>query len=158
VAVLGLGNVIMSDDGVGVHVIRRLLGDRRLPATTRLIDGGTLGLELLSIASGAKLLIVVDAVDLGIAPGTIVRLDAEELFDLERGASAHQLGVSDLLSALRMLSAEPDHVVLVGVQPARVSLGTELSDEVQAAIDRVAEAVVGEIGSWEERGEVVCHA
>jgi hydrogenase maturation protease len=158
IVVLGLGNVIMSDEGAGVYVIQRLLGDPRLPSGARLIDGGTLGLELLSVASGAGLLIVVDAVDLELTPGTLVRFASEELFALERGATAHQLGVADLLSALRMLGAEPATVVLLGVQPARVALGTELSPAVGAAVDRLVELVLEEIGAWERCSEAACSA
>ncbi|HLG71734.1 MAG TPA: HyaD/HybD family hydrogenase maturation endopeptidase [Chloroflexota bacterium] len=158
IVVLGLGNVIMSDEGVGVHVIRRLLDDPRLPHTARLIDGGTLGLELLSIASDAELLLVVDAVDLGLKPGSLVRLGPEELFGIDRGASAHELGVADLLSALRLLGAEPGHVVLLGVQPDRVELGTDLSPGVGAAVDRLLDEILAEISAWEARAEVVCSA
>ncbi|HUZ78351.1 MAG TPA: hydrogenase maturation protease [Chloroflexota bacterium] len=158
VVVLGLGNIIMSDEGVGVHVIRRLLDDPRLPAGARLVDGGTLGLELLSVASGADVLIVVDAVDLDLAPGSVVRLGAAELFEMDRGASAHQLGVADLLSALRMLGAEPANVVLLGVQPKQVGLGTELSAEIEAALDPLVDQVLAEIRGTATNAEGVCHA
>ena len=146
--VLGLGNIIMSDEGAGVQVIQQLMADPRLPAAARLVDGGTLGLELLSIASGADLLVVVDAVELDVHPGTIVRLGAQELFGLDPGTSAHALGVADLLSALRMLGAEPERVVLLGVQPARVELGTELSPDVRAAVPRLVDQVLAEIRQW----------
>lgn len=158
VVVLGLGNIIMSDEGLGVHVIRRLLDDPRLPANARLIDGGTLGLELLSVASGADLLIVVDAVDLDLLPGTVVRLGADDLFGLDRGAGVHQLGVADLLSALRMLGSEPRKVVLLGAQPARVDLGTELSPEINSASKRLAERVLLEIAQFAADPEVPCCA
>src|SRR5581483_6021478 len=137
----------MSDDGAGVHAIRRLTHEPRLPAAVQLVDGGTLGLELLSVASGADLLIVIDAVDLGAAPGTPVRLDGGRLAELEGGGSAHQLGLPDLLCALRLLGAEPARTVLLGVQPAFVGLGPDLSPEVERGLETICEWLLAEVGA-----------
>ena len=88
------------------------------------VDGGTLGLDLLSIASGATFLLLLDAVEVGAPPGTLARFDRGQLTKLTAGSSAHELGVSDLLAALRILDAEPEDIVLFGVQPEATTLGT----------------------------------
>src|SRR5512142_2247853 len=95
--VLGLGNILHRDDGAAAHVITRLRSDRRVPADVSLVEGGTLGLELLPYVWDCDRLIVIDAIDVGEAPGTVVRMSGEELNSLPGNSSVHQLGVSDLL-------------------------------------------------------------
>ncbi|HZS00824.1 MAG TPA: HyaD/HybD family hydrogenase maturation endopeptidase [Chloroflexota bacterium] len=148
VVVLGLGNLLLSDEGVGVRALERLQTDPRLPAGLTLIDGGTLGLELLSCAAGATHLLVLDAVDVAVAPGTIVRLTGEALAHLPGGASVHQLGVADLLAALRLMGQEPAELVLLGVQPAVLTLGAALSPPVAAALAPLVEAALTELTRW----------
>jgi hydrogenase maturation protease len=101
--VLGLGNVLHADDGAGAQVIQRLREDARVPQEVSLVEGGTLGLELLPYVWDCANLIVIDAVDVGEVPGTVVRMSGEELNSLPGYSSVHQLGVSDLLVALRVL-------------------------------------------------------
>jgi hydrogenase maturation protease len=152
--VLGLGNVILSDDGLGVRALERLSSDPRLPQDVTLIDGGTLGLELLSCTAGAERLLILDAIELDAAPGTPARLAGDELLGLPGSASVHQLGVADLLAALRIMGEEPDAVVLLGVQPQITTLGTELSADVARALPALVEAAIEEIASWssQQRG------
>jgi hydrogenase maturation protease len=143
--VLGLGNVLHADDGAGAQVIKRLLEDARVPADVELVEGGTLGLELLPYVWDCSRLIVIDAVDVGEAPGTIVRMNAEELNSLPGSSSVHQLGVSDLLVALRVLAQREPSVVLLGVQPESTDWSTELSPAVAAAMESLVTAAVKEL-------------
>jgi len=143
--VLGLGNVLHADDGAGAQVIHRLREDARVPEKVSLIEGGTLGLELLPYIWDCTHLIVVDAVDVGQAPGTVVRMSGEELNSLPGNASVHQLGVSDLLVALRVLARRQPEVVLLGVQPANTDWSTDLSPSVAAAIDSLVDAAIHEL-------------
>jgi len=143
--VLGLGNILHSDDGAGAHVVKRLREDARVPEEVSLIEGGTLGLELLPYIWSCSRLIVIDAVDVGEAPGTVVRMSGEELNSLPGNSSVHQLGVSDLLVALRMLARRQPDVVLLGVQPASTDWSTELSPAVAAAIDCLVATTVREV-------------
>jgi len=143
--VLGLGNVLHADDGAGAQVIKRLREDARVPEKVSLIEGGTLGLELLPYVWDCTHLIVVDAVDVGRAPGTVVRMSREELDSLPGNSSVHQLGVSDLLVALRMLARRQPEVVLLGVQPASTDWSTDLSPAVAAAIDLLVDAALQEL-------------
>jgi hydrogenase maturation protease len=146
--VLGLGNLLQSDDAGGARAAAQLAADPRCPAEVTVLDGGTLGLELLAHIRGAKRLLVLDAVEIGEAPGAIVRVAGEELRALPGGGSVHQLGVSDLLIALRLLGEEPEEVVLLGVQAAHIALGTELSPEVEQAIPRLLDAALEELRIW----------
>ena len=143
--VLGIGNILHADDGAGPEAIRRLRADPRVPAGVALVEGGTLGLELLSYVWDCERLIVIDGVDVGEAPGTVVRMSGEELNSLPGKSSVHQLGVSDLLVALRMMAQRQPAVVLLGVQPATTDWGTELSPPAAAAMDSLIEAAIAEL-------------
>lgn len=143
--VLGLGNVLHSDDGVGPRAVERLKSDARIPEEVALIEGGTLGLELLTYIWDCSYLLVLDAVDVGQPAGTMVRMSAKELDDLPGRGSVHQLGVADLLVALRMLASRPPEVVLLGVQPATTDWGTELSRAVEMALGSLVDAAVAEL-------------
>jgi hydrogenase maturation protease len=143
--VLGLGNILHADDGAGPEAIRRLRADSRVPAGVALVEGGTLGLELLPYVWDCERLIVIDGVDVGEAPGTVVRMSGEELNSLPGKSSVHQLGVSDLLVALRMMAQRQPAVVLLGVQPATTDWGTELSPPAAAAMDSLIEAAIAEL-------------
>ena len=143
--VLGLGNTLHSDDGVGPQAIEKLRSDKRVPADVSLIEGGTLGLELLTYIWDCSYLLVLDAVDVGQPPGTLVRMSSQELQTLPGKGSVHQLGVADLMVALRVLAKRPPQVVLLGVQPASTEWGTELSPAVAAVLPALADAAVAEL-------------
>ena len=145
IVVLGLGNVLHADDGAGVQAIQRLRQDARVPEDVALVEGGTLGLELLPYVWDCSRLIVIDAVDVGEAPGTVVRMTGEELNSLPGNASVHQLGVSDLLVALRVLAQREPEVVLLGAQPANTEWSTELSPAMVAAMGCLVEAAIAEL-------------
>jgi hydrogenase maturation protease len=143
--VLGLGNTLHSDDGVGPQAIQRLRNDARVPGGATLIEGGTLGLELLTYIWDCSYLLVLDAVDIEQPSGTLVRMSSQELQTLPGKGSVHQLGVADLLVALRVLARQQPTVVLLGVQPATTDWGTELSPAVEAVMGSLIEAAVAEL-------------
>jgi hydrogenase maturation protease len=125
IAIVGVGNLLLSDDGVGIHAVRRLRSDTRVESMARLIDGGTVGTDLLAEVCGCENLLIVDAVDAGLPPGTTIRMDLSgpdpQKIDTR---NAHQSGIPGLLDDLRLLGQAPRQVVLVGVQPAAIGLGT----------------------------------
>ena len=143
--VLGLGNILHGDDGAGAQVISRLRADPRLPTDVSLVEGGTLGLELLPYVWDCARLIVIDAIDVGEAPGTLVRMSGEELNSLPGNSSVHQLGVSDLLVALRILGERQPQVVLLGVQPENTDWSSELSSDVAPTINSLTDAAIREL-------------
>jgi hydrogenase maturation protease len=144
--VLGLGNSLHSDDGIGPQAIERLRSDARVPADVALIEGGTLGLELLTYIWDCSYLLVLDAVDVGQPPGTLVRMSSQEVQTLPGKGSVHQMGVADLLVALRVLASRTPEIVLLGVQPASTEWGTELSPAVAAVLPALADAAIAELG------------
>jgi hydrogenase maturation protease len=144
--VLGIGNLVMSDDGVGVKVIQHLQREYRFAENVEIMDGGTLGLDLLPMLEGIDHLIVVDAVETGRKPGTCVRLAGEELpIALETKVSAHQMGLKDLLSVARLLGHSPGEMVLIGVQPGSIVMDTELTPDVAAVLHVLVDKVMDEL-------------
>jgi hydrogenase maturation protease len=143
--VLGLGNTLHSDDGIGPQAIEKLRSDPRVPKGISLIEGGTLGLELLTYIWDCSYLLVLDAVDVGQPPGTLIRMSSQELQTLPGEGSVHQLGVADLLVALRVLAKPTPEVVLLGVQPGSIEWGTELSPAVAAVLPALADAAIAEL-------------
>lgn len=148
--VIGVGNTILSDDGVGVHAARLLEGDPRLPEGVLVLDGGTIGLELLPYASDASRVLFLDAVNTGDAPGTITRMTGRDLLGMSGGWSVHHLGVADLIAGLTLMAAKPQDIVLLGVQPANTDWGTSLSAEVDAVMARLVDAALAQLRLWKE--------
>jgi len=149
VLVLGIGNTVMSDDGVGVKVVQSLQEQYRFPDHVELLDGGTLGLDLLPKLEGISRLIIVDAVETGSAPGTCVRLSGDELpIALETKLSPHQMGLKDLLAVARLLGHAPGEMVLIGVQPGSIEMSTELTPAVEAQVEAMKGAVLRELENF----------
>ncbi len=146
--VLGLGNLIRSDDAVGLFALRELEQASRLPGEVTLVEGGTKGLELLPYICDAAHLLVLDAVDVGVAPGTLFRIEGHELCNLPGNGSVHELALADILNALRIMGREPTETVLLGVQPLTTELGTALSTLVQQALPTLVETALIELCSW----------
>jgi hydrogenase maturation protease len=146
--VLGLGNLVHSDDGLGVHAIRRLEQDARVPPGVALMDGGTQGLALLPHISGCDRLLVIDAIDAGREPGTLIRLDSESARKLPGKPSVHQLGFADLMIALELLGESPPELVVIGMQPASTEWSPDLTPRVQASLDALLRVVTDQLNSW----------
>jgi hydrogenase maturation protease len=147
--VLGLGNLVHSDDGLGVHAVQDLQQDPRVPRDVVLMDGGTQGLALLPHISAFQRLLVIDALDVGEPPGTLVRVEGKALQNLPGKASVHQLGFADLMVALELLGESPEEIVLFGVQPLSIDWGTELTAPVREALDRLPDLVIEQLARWE---------
>ncbi|HIJ63044.1 MAG TPA: HyaD/HybD family hydrogenase maturation endopeptidase [Rhodospirillaceae bacterium] len=148
IVVLGVGNVLMSDEGVGVHAVERLQSRFRIPDEVELVDGGTTGMELLPMLHGADQLIIVDAVRVGQPPGSVVRLiDDEVPAFFKTKLSPHQIGVSDMLAALKFGGGSPQRVVLIGVQPVSLDLAMTLSAPVADRLDEVVGMVQDELAA-----------
>ena len=148
--VIGVGNVVLSDDGLGVHVVRRLRDRYRLEDRVELVEGGTAGLLLLPHLADARRVIIVDAIDTGAPAGTLVRLAGEEWWRaFAVHLTPHDVGVRDLLGAARLSGVWPSELVLHGAQPACTAIGTELSEPLAAALDPLASAVVADLAAWE---------
>lgn len=143
--VLGLGNVLLEDDGVGSAAVAQLLERFDAPAGVRVLDGGTLGLSLLPYFDEADSVVLVDAVRADGSPGTLVRLDGDDVGPaVATRLSPHQVGVADLLDGARWLDRYPRQVVLLGIVPHSIELGLGLSPAVRASLPDLVALVVGE--------------
>lgn len=147
--VLGLGNLVHSDDGLGIHAIQRLMQNPRVPSHVVLMDGGTLGLSLLPHIAAYERVLVIDAIDVGESPGTLLRLEGQALRHLPGKASVHQLGFADLLVALELLGELPEEIILLGVQPLSVEWGTELTPRVEVALQQLPDLILEQLELWE---------
>ncbi|ALF10695.1 HyaD/HybD family hydrogenase maturation endopeptidase [Parageobacillus thermoglucosidasius] len=149
ITVLGIGNLLYSDEGVGIHVLP-LLAERLSPyENVEVIEGSTDGIRLLETIEGTDYLIIVDAVNAGKEAGTIVTLVDDEIpayFGVKM--SIHQLGFQEVLFAAKIRETCPEQMILFGVQPASLEIGLQLSDIVQAQLPQLAEKVVQQVRKW----------
>lgn len=146
VVVLGVGNLVMRDEGVGVRCVQRLEAEQALPQGVAAIDGGTSTHELLDELENADLLVIIDAVATGGPPGSLVRLEGDRIPSaFSHKLSPHQHGINDLLATLALLGRSPAKIVLHGVTPARIELGMDLSPEVEAALPELVARVASEV-------------
>jgi hydrogenase maturation protease len=143
--ILGLGNLLCGDDGLGAFVAQEIAGTRIIPDGVRVLDGGTLGLSLLPYLEDAERAILVDAIQTGEAPGTLVRLEGDEVGPaVAARLSVHQVGVSDLIEAARWRGRIPPTLVLLGLVPGTTDLGVGLSPPVLAGMPALVERVCEE--------------
>ena len=161
ILVLGVGNILLHDEGVGVRVVEKLESEYEFSPNVELMDGGTLGLRLMEPISEVDVLVVVDAVTNGEPPGTLYRLPADVL--AKRVAfknSLHQLNLVETLALAEILGKSPTTAVIIGVEPVDISpWGTELTDIVQACIPEMCARVLEEVekagGSYSLKPEPV---
>jgi hydrogenase maturation protease len=147
IIVLGVGNILLKDEGVGVRVVEEL--DRRysFPDSVRLVDGGTQGLWLMATLQEAGRLIVVDAVMGGGEPGTLYRLEKDDLpKGLRIKCSAHDSDLVEALNLCSLMDTGPEEVVVVGIQPADIEpFGLELTPRIAEKMDELIERVLDEL-------------
>ena len=144
--VIGLGNPIMGDDGLGLAALEHLQTGFAFPPDVELVDGGTWGMNLLPVIEDASELILIDAIDAGVPPGTFVRLEHDRLPRyLATKISPHQVDLRDVLALAELRGTLPQDTVALGVQPASVEMRSSLSEIVRAAVPDLAEQVVQEL-------------
>jgi hydrogenase maturation protease len=149
ILVLGIGNILLQDDGAGVRAVERLTSDYQLPAQVEALDGGVMGLELLPYIEDRTHLLVIDAVATGQDPGTLVRLEGESIpAVLEMKLSPHQAGVLDLLAVGRLRGTLPERIVIWGIEPASTEWGMDLTPAVASSLDELIAAVAAELQAW----------
>lgn len=149
VAIVGIGNNLLTDDGAGIHAVNLLAADQ-VGEDVDCIDGGTVGLALLDRLSAHEGLIALDAMILGKKPGTVTVLLGEAMdthLRNQRG-SVHEVGLSDLMDALRLRGELPEHRALIGIEPANMDWGTEPTAAVAAAVPRAAELARQLVHTW----------
>jgi hydrogenase maturation protease len=149
ISVIGLGNILLGDEGVGVHAVEALKRKYDFPEEVRLLDGGTLGLDLLHLIEGMDGVLFIDAVDLKESPGTIAVIEGEDIPSfLEPKLSLHHVGLADLLFASSFLGTRPAEIALVGIQPETLDIGLELSKTVMDRFEQLLQAIVEKLREW----------
>ncbi|MBI4730099.1 MAG: HyaD/HybD family hydrogenase maturation endopeptidase [Acidobacteria bacterium] len=143
--VVGIGNLLLRDDGAGVRAAEML---RSLaPEEVRVLDGGVMGLELLATVEEASRLMVLDSIDSGRAPGTVLRL-SDPPGAASGKLSPHQVTFADAVGLARLRGTAPEEIVVLGIQPARVEPGLELSPEVAAALPHLVDEALAILSGW----------
>jgi len=146
IMILGVGNLLFTDEGFGIHVIEKLQKRFDFADNISVVDGGVLGLNLLGVISEADLLIVVDAIRNQDKPGTLYRLEGEEIPERIRAKnSLHQVDLLETLTLCQALDKVPETVIL-GVEPENIEdLGVELTSTIQTRVDPMIDRVLAEL-------------
>ncbi len=147
ILILGLGNLILKDEGIGVHVVQKMM-DMNLPPDIEVMDGGTMGIDLLYHIEERKKVIVIDAVNTEGIPGTLYRFtdrDLEDNKDILR--SAHEIDFTYVLKTAALFGKSPEEVIFIGIKPGDISEGMELSPAVEEKIPAIIKLVMEELES-----------
>lgn len=149
VTILGIGNVILRDEGFGVRVLEYLDSRYEFPDSVQLVDGGTLGIELTQYLTGTKKLLVIDSINGGQAPGTTFFFRNDQVMaHFQDKLSAHEVGIQDVLALLSVTGKRIPEVAVIGAQPCSVEAGVELTDEMQALLPKMAEQALDILKEW----------
>jgi hydrogenase maturation protease len=144
--VLGIGNTILTDEAAGVRTVEALEKAFKIPDDVLLIDGGTSGMEMIEDLSNLDLLIVLDVVKTGAAPGTLVKIAGDEIPIFFRSKlSPHQIALPDVLASLELLDAIPKEIIVLGVEPISLELGMEMTPTVAAQIPALMRMAADEL-------------
>jgi hydrogenase maturation protease len=152
VTVIGLGNPLMGDDGLGVLAVERLQEQWELPPTVEVIDGGTWGMRLLPAIEDAESLLLIDAIDIGMPAGTDVELERHEIpraFALR--LSPHQIDVAEVLALCELRDRLPQQMVALGLQPEKIEFGLPLSRRIEQRLDSLVANAVYQLELWGHR-------
>jgi hydrogenase maturation protease len=152
VLVMGIGNTLLQDDGIGVHVTEFFKSTQQPNPNLEILDGGTIGLSLLPEVEDADAVIIVDASEIGEQPGTM-RIFRNEEIDRQLSGnrrSVHEVALYDLFSAAAIRGRSPDERVLIAIQPASTDWGLEPTPAVKATIPLACEALTSLTQGWQD--------
>lgn len=146
--VLGIGNTILTDEAIGVRAAEAFERGYRVGDDVMVIDGGTSGMEMLEDLSNLDLLVVLDVVKTGAAPGTLVRIAGDDIpVFFRRKLSPHQIGLPDVLASLELLGTMPAEIVVHGVEPVSLELGMEITPELRGSVAELAQRAASELAA-----------
>lgn len=144
ILILGIGNILLSDEGAGVKAIEELQNRYDCSDAVEIVDGGTVGFELLPYFENRSHILIIDAVKTGNKPGTIVRIDDPPAF-FQKKVSPHQIGLADVMGIAVITDNMPQNVALFGIEPKELSTGLELSPEVAGNLSQLVDMVADEL-------------
>lgn len=147
ILILGVGNLLRKDEGVGVQVVQRLQR-LPLPGGVKVLDGGTAGIGLLDLLEGYERAVIIDAADMGLEPGSVVKFrpEAATFKTPDFRLSLHSVDLNSVLELARLLGKRLPEIVIIGVQPKDIGWGTDLSIEVLAEMHHIVDLILEEIG------------
>jgi len=149
VAVIGLGNILMRDEGIGIHALDTMRKRYCFSGDVELIEGGTPGLDLLSELEDREKVLILDAAHFGKEPGFVGMLEDEDIPSfLTDKPSAHDIGLADLLFAARLKDIIPDKLVFIGIEPEAVEVGLDVTDSARYGLEKVVSASIDLLRRW----------
>ena len=149
VTILGVGTVILTDEGFGVRAAEYLDHHYTFPDNVQIVDGGTLGIELTQYVTGTNKLLVIDSINGGAEPGTVFRFHNDAIMEhFQDKLSAHEVGIQDVLALLTVTGHKIPDVIVIGAQPFDVEAGVGLSDGMQALLPQIVEQALKDLGNW----------
>ena len=149
ITVLGIGNIILSDEGFGVRVVEFLKKNYEFPQNVNLIDGGTLGVELTHFIIGTKKLLIIDSIDGGVESGKIFHLRDDEILNhFTQKISAHEIGIQDILTMLEVTGKKIPAVELIGAQPFSLDAGINLTPQMEKLLPIFAQKALEILTAW----------
>jgi hydrogenase maturation protease len=147
--VIGAGNPIVGDDGIGIAALDLVRQNWRLDDQVELVDGGTWGMNLLPLIESTDRLLILDAVRAGGQPGDVVRLGREDLPRfLSLKLSPHQIDLREVLALAELRDTLPRHILVLGIQPERIEMGIGLSAAVQASLETLVQLAIRQLREW----------
>jgi hydrogenase maturation protease len=149
IVILGLGNILLSDEGVGVHAVNALRERYRLSPGVEIVDGGTMGLDLLPLFDDTAKVLIIDAVDFRKEPGHVGTLEGDRIPSaLNAKLSVHHIGLNDVLFAAKLMNDNPPEVCLIGIQPKSLDVSLDMTDEIRVKLDTLIALAVQKLEEW----------
>jgi len=149
ITLIGLGNILMRDEGVGIHIVNHMMQNFTIPDDLEIVDGGTSGLDLLPFIEEREYVIFVDTVNFNREPGYIEVLYNEQipaLFGVKD--SLHHMGLMDVLAAAQLMEKLPKEICLIGIQPKAIETGLELTETIASRLPSLTDRVISQISAW----------
>ncbi|MCI0468569.1 MAG: HyaD/HybD family hydrogenase maturation endopeptidase [Nitrospirae bacterium] len=147
--ILGIGNILLKDEGVGVHAVRAIDREFSLPDNVEIVDGGTMGLDLLPFIENRDMVLIVDAADFKKKAGTIKTIEGPDIpAFLSTKFSVHQIGLPDMIFAAGLMGIRPRQMCLVGIQPKEIDAGLELSEELGERFGELLDTICARLKKW----------
>ncbi|WP_333652102.1 HyaD/HybD family hydrogenase maturation endopeptidase [Dissulfurispira sp.] len=158
IALIGLGNILLRDEGVGVHAANTIKQRYAFSPYVEIIDGGTMGLDLLPIFEGRDKVLIIDAVDFGREPGHIGMIENDDIPSvLNSKLSVHHINLSDVLFAAKLMDISPSEICLIGIQPQSLDVGLDMTGEIKGKIETLIDAVIRKLKEWNVKCVLLSH-
>jgi hydrogenase maturation protease len=149
ILLMGLGNILLGDEGVGIHAVHHLKERYHFDPPIEIVDGGTLGLDLLPFLENTDNALFVDAIDFGKEPGYVEEIEDGNIASaIQTRLSVHHIGLSDLLLAALWMDKKPKKICLIGIQPESLAMGLKLSESIEDKMEELVKRVIARLETW----------